>query len=200
MDRLPALTLVALLLALSSACRERPKPRETVERFNAVQADPQPTAKAEGFCDVMATGARARPFHYPELAAPAPPATSRPRWVNVWATWCKPCVEELPLLLRWQEQLAKDGAPFDLVLLSLDEDDDSIQRFRKQHPGVPPSQRIKDLARAERWVVTLGLEKASAIPIHVLVDARGRIRCARAGGVGRDHFSTVQAILAGGGD
>jgi thiol-disulfide isomerase/thioredoxin len=197
MDRLSALTLAALVVPLG-ACRDSARPRETAQRFNAVEAEPQPAAKIEGFCDVQGKGDKARIFGYPALASPAPAVDGRPRWVNVWATWCKPCVQELPLLVRWQAQLAKDGAPFELVLLSLDSDDDAVEHFRQQHPGTPPTLRIKDPAQAETWVATLGLDRASAIPIHAFVNRQGQIRCARTGGVSRDHLPTVQAILRGG--
>lgn len=38
--------------------------------------------------------------------------------LNVWATWCQPCVEEMPDLLRLQRELSKDG--FQLILISAD--------------------------------------------------------------------------------
>jgi thiol-disulfide isomerase/thioredoxin len=192
------LTILSLVLPLLAACREGSKPAQPVERVNYVQADPSPTSRTDGFCDVTASGDQARTFRYPELTTAAPASGGRPRWVNVWATWCKPCIEELPLLLGWQAQLDKAGAPFDLVLVSLDGDDEVIRRFRTQHPATPPSLRIKKPELAEAWVVTLGLDKAATIPIHVFVDRQGRIRCARTGSVGRDHLSTVQTLLAGG--
>jgi thiol-disulfide isomerase/thioredoxin len=193
MDRLSALTFLCLL-----ACQEPSRPRPAVERVNLVPADPNPAAKAAAFCDVLPAGDKARAFHYPELVGTPPTPGRRARWVNVWATWCKPCIEELPLLLRWQEQLTRSGAAFDLVLLSLDTDDDSVRRFHEQHPEVPPSLRVKDPDHADRWAATLGLDKGAAIPIHVFVDPRGRVRCARTGSVGRDHLPTVQALLSGG--
>ena len=33
------------------------------------------------------------------------------RWVNLWATWCTPCVEEMALLRQWRDGFARDGAP-----------------------------------------------------------------------------------------
>ena len=38
--------------------------------------------------------------------------------VNFWATWCLPCIRELPTLARLQAKLGGDG--FTVVLLSLD--------------------------------------------------------------------------------
>jgi len=39
--------------------------------------------------------------------------------LNFWATWCAPCVEEMP----WLDQLARDRAnqPFEVVAISLDQ-------------------------------------------------------------------------------
>ena len=33
----------------------------------------------------------------------------RPLLVNLWATWCKPCIEEMDLLGRWGKSLAAEG-------------------------------------------------------------------------------------------
>ena len=201
MDRLPALISALLVFGLA-ACQNASKPRPAIERVNSVQADPSQTPSADRFCEVTGASDNARSFRYPDLTAPAPASpragAGRPRWVNVWATWCKPCIEELPMLLRWQADLAKAGTPFDLVLLSLDDDEAAVKRFRDEHPGTPPSLRIKNPALAEAWAVTLGLDKGAAIPIHVFVDPRGHIRCARTGSLARDHFPAVRAILAGG--
>lgn len=38
--------------------------------------------------------------------------------VNLWATWCKPCVEEFPELLKARNEMKDDGV--ELVLISLD--------------------------------------------------------------------------------
>lgn len=38
--------------------------------------------------------------------------------LNLWATWCAPCVEEMPALDRLQARLGGDG--FEVVALSLD--------------------------------------------------------------------------------
>jgi len=50
--------------------------------------------------------------------------------VNFWATWCPPCLEELPSLNRFHDQLAGRGV---VVLgVSVDEDAGAYQNFLKK--------------------------------------------------------------------
>lgn len=39
--------------------------------------------------------------------------------VNVWATWCKPCLEEMPALVRLRSEYSRDD--LDLIILSADD-------------------------------------------------------------------------------
>src|SRR5215471_10199799 len=47
--------------------------------------------------------------------------------VNFWATWCKPCVVEIPSLERLVEQMK--GKPFQLLAVSVDDDWPTVRRF-----------------------------------------------------------------------
>jgi cytochrome c biogenesis protein CcmG, thiol:disulfide interchange protein DsbE len=49
--------------------------------------------------------------------------------LNLWATWCAPCVEELPSLLAMQRELP-DVA---VVAISLDQDDTTYRNFLVRH-------------------------------------------------------------------
>jgi thiol-disulfide isomerase/thioredoxin len=49
--------------------------------------------------------------------------------LNFWASWCAPCIEELPSL----EQLQQDLPQVQIVAVSTDEDATAYQRFLKQH-------------------------------------------------------------------
>jgi len=49
--------------------------------------------------------------------------------LNLWATWCAPCVEELPSLLALQKQMPQ----LVIVAVSRDEDPDAYHRFLVQH-------------------------------------------------------------------
>ena len=41
-------------------------------------------------------------------------------WVNLWATWCAPCVEEMELLGRWRDGFSRDGMQVGFELISID--------------------------------------------------------------------------------
>ncbi len=47
----------------------------------------------------------------------------KPVLINLWATWCEPCVAEMPSLAKLQQEYASQG----LVVIALSEDD-SLQR------------------------------------------------------------------------
>jgi thiol-disulfide isomerase/thioredoxin len=128
----------------------------------------------------------------PALATPAPTPSAHWRWVNVWATWCKPCVEEIPRLERWA---ARHAGTVDLVLVSADSSDAEIAKFRSAHPGLPATARVADPDGLPTWLPTIGLDAGATIPIHILVDPSGRTRCVRAGGVGDDDLVAADALL-----
>ena len=52
--------------------------------------------------------------------------------VNLWATWCPPCIEEMPLL----ERIQADFGPRGVIVLALAADDDPelVRAFIKEHP------------------------------------------------------------------
>ncbi len=50
--------------------------------------------------------------------------------VNFWATWCKPCEEEMPSMERLYRRLHKQG--FEIVAVSVDEDPSVVESFRER--------------------------------------------------------------------
>jgi peroxiredoxin len=68
--------------------------------------------------------------------------TDKYRMINVWATWCAPCVEEFPLLVSLSRQF--DMRNFELVTISMDapKDQAKAQAFL-QRQGAGVSKRIQ---------------------------------------------------------
>jgi thiol-disulfide isomerase/thioredoxin len=191
MDRLPALIVLAVL----GSCEESKSSEPPPSRVNAAKTTKAQGATTDAFCDVRAGADSAKPFAWPALAEAAPPAVSTWRWINVWATWCKPCVEEMPRLAKWKPKLEAAGKKIELQFVSVDESADDVATFRKAHPDTPASHRLADSKAQETWFTQLGLTGSPPIPIHVFVDPQQRVRCVRAGGVRDQDYAAVEKLL-----
>ena len=101
-----------------------------------------------------------------ELATIAP---GRPLLVNVWASWCGPCVEEMPELQRFARAQGSQGVQ--VVGLALDTPD-GVRGFLARVPvDYPILLETPGPADASVWLGnTRGL-----LPYSVLVGADGRV-------------------------
>jgi peroxiredoxin len=98
------------------------------------------------------------------VAALAKNTSNRLRLVNVWATWCAPCVAEFPALVSLSRRLS--NRDFELVTISMDEPkmQASAKKFLEKQHAVP-SARLKRLLAAE------GRETANFIYTEASSDA-----------------------------
>jgi thiol-disulfide isomerase/thioredoxin len=191
LDRLPALSLCALALL---GCDEPAKGAAAPGRVVAVSQAKQQANESE-LCDVLKPAASAPRFEFPALRAAAPAAGTGYRWINVWATWCPPCIEELPLLGRMRDQLREAGAKLDLLLLSVDDGPELVEKFALQHPEVRGTLQIKDRTTLEPWLAKIGLDSGATLPIHLFVDPAGKVRCARTGALRESDLGAVKKLL-----
>ena len=51
--------------------------------------------------------------------------------LNFWATWCPPCVDEMPSLVQMQQRLKDKGVT--VLAVSLDADEAAYHKFLKDH-------------------------------------------------------------------
>jgi cytochrome c biogenesis protein CcmG, thiol:disulfide interchange protein DsbE len=51
--------------------------------------------------------------------------------LNFWATWCAPCIEELPSLVEMQRRMKAKGVT--VLAISVDVDDNAYRRFVRDH-------------------------------------------------------------------
>lgn len=192
MDRLSA---VALVLALA-ACESKTAEQAPAGRVNAAKVEAKKGPTAEAFCDVYKPGDTGPTLTVPALVGGELSAAAGWRWINVWATWCKPCIEEMPRLLAWKDKLAAAGKTFDLQFVSVDESDEVLAAFREHFPNTPASRRLAKPDDQSAWYAALGLDGAPPIPIHLFVTPTGHVRCARAGGVREQDYAAIETVFA----
>ncbi|MEM6877725.1 MAG: TlpA disulfide reductase family protein [Bacteroidota bacterium] len=93
-------------------------------------------------------------------------ATEEPVLYNFWASWCGPCVKELPYF----ESLHDDAEQTEVkvVLVSLDFAEARLQTFLENRPLISEVIFLTDWSGAdEEWIPTVHPEWSGAIPITV---------------------------------
>lgn len=193
MDRLSTL----IMIAAAAGCGKPEPVGEPPARTEGAKVKPVQAASADAFCDLHAGDANGDAFHWPELAGGTAPAGGTSwRWVNVWATWCKPCIAEMPRITAAREKLAAAGKPVDVTFLSIDDSDAEVAEFRKAHPELGASSlRIAGNNQRVAWLRSLHLSDG-AIPINLFVSPANRLRCARAGEIREQDVPVVTQLLA----
>jgi thiol-disulfide isomerase/thioredoxin len=189
--------LLSLLLSTSCDDASATSPAPAVGgRVVAVAASGKQASESD-LCDVLKPGPDAPTFSFPPLDGAAPPQGSSYRWVNVWATWCPPCIEELPLITRWRDELNQAGTRIELLLMSVDADAAVIAPFQAKHPEVGGTLHVSDTKQLEGWLTSIGLDSGAPLPIHVIVDPQGKVRCARTGALRESDFPLLKKLLSG---
>jgi thiol-disulfide isomerase/thioredoxin len=135
----------------------------------------------------------AEPFMAPPLALPdlggnqVDLATRRGRvvLVNFWATWCPPCVEEIPSLNRLHERLAPRG--FEVLAVDVGETREQVQDFLRERPVTFPVLLDTTGESFKGW-------KAYAFPTSLLLDRQHRVRYAVYGAFAWDSPEVVEIV------
>ena len=133
-----------------------------------------------------------QPWVSHRMYAKLPPKTKGVA-VVVFATWCKPCVKGIKVLVHSQERLAKAG--ISVVLVNFGEDAETVEPW-KQTIGIPEDfTLILDEWGAE--AAKLGVKNPSArLPLTVITDQRGKVT-AIFGEEGDDYLSQVIRAASG---
>ena len=95
--------------------------------------------------------------------------------VNFWATWCPPCVAEMPELARFHKEYVPEKAAF--VSVSLDDPataDDAVARFHEQK-SLPFDVLVLNERNPDALTDVLKTELSGALPTTLVYDDTGRL-------------------------
>jgi thiol-disulfide isomerase/thioredoxin len=94
--------------------------------------------------------------------------------VNLWATWCGPCVAELPELVTMHRMYRKRD--FQLVTISIDEPDqkaDALKTLKEHH--VSAANYLSTIASRDTLAELLDKEWQGPIPYTLLIAPGGKV-------------------------
>lgn len=105
--------------------------------------------------------------------------------VQFWATYCPPCIKEMPSMMRLEQKLA--GKPFVILAVNMGETDKEVRDFLKKINVDFSILMDSDGKTLADW-------KVFVAPSTFLVDAKGNIRYTLQGGAEWDAPEYVQKI------
>jgi cytochrome c biogenesis protein CcmG, thiol:disulfide interchange protein DsbE len=91
--------------------------------------------------------------------------------LNFWATWCAPCIQEMPALI----QLHHDRPDLAILAVSIDEDENDYRRFlARRHVDLvtvrDPDQTAAKLYHTDGWPETYIIDRQGIIRRKIVGD------------------------------
>jgi peroxiredoxin len=107
--------------------------------------------------------------------------------LNFWATYCGPCIKEMPSMQRLSEKMA--GKPFTILAVDMAEEAADIEAFLAKHQIKVdfPLLLDPDGEVVEQWMI-------SAVPTTFILDRSGTIRYALYGGLEWDNDEVIATL------
>jgi thiol-disulfide isomerase/thioredoxin len=140
---------------------------------DAAVAAPQPASAGNAVDQLW----KATPPGASGTAQPLAAYKGKPVVVNFWASWCGPCVKEMPALSALQRDYQKKGITF--IGLGVDSEknvNDFLKKVPVDYPVYVTGFGGADLARS------FG-NNAGGLPFTVVIDAKGVVRSTKLGEV-----------------
>ena len=109
--------------------------------------------------------------------------------INFWATWCPPCLEEIPHFVRLQRQLGEQGLQF--IGVAIDEPD-KVRTFAQQNAINYPVM-IGQLDAIE--LSKSAGNTAGGLPYTLILDRSGRVVSQHSGGLTEEILRPIFAEL-----
>ena len=106
-------------------------------------------------------------------------------FLNIWATWCGPCVGEMPSIARLAANPQLKGKNIEFVCVSTDDAADTVVRFLRDKNWPMTVLRAQDLPP---------VYQTEGIPATFVISPAGRIVAAEVGAADWDRPETVSFL------
>ncbi len=107
--------------------------------------------------------------------------------VQFWATYCAPCIKEMPSVERLKAHLS--GKPFAILAVNMGEGESEVRDFLKK-------LKVDFTILMDGDAQAIGDWKVFVAPSTFIIDTQGKIRYTLQGGAEWDAPDLMQAILA----
>lgn len=125
------------------------------------------------------------------------------RVVNLWATWCKPCVEELPAFTDLAYQYSAEGRQVKFLLIAVEDTPEKVQAFlekkqyfqkkdTKNNPNTP--FYVLTERDANLWIPEIDPKWEGEIPATLLLMPKYQIRNFQAKQLTHNELETLIQI------
>ena len=105
--------------------------------------------------------------------------------VNFWATWCSPCLEEIPQFVRMQEKLGNQGLQFvGIAIDNVAKVREFAAKYHMNYPVLIGEMEAIELARAAG-------NELGGLPFTVVMDRQGRLIGTELGGLNEEKLTAL---------
>ncbi|MHB1561980.1 MAG: TlpA family protein disulfide reductase [Isosphaeraceae bacterium] len=106
-------------------------------------------------------------------------------FLNIWATWCPPCIREMPSIARLAEEPRLKGKPIAFVCVATDESSADLRAFLEGRSWSMSFFRAEDVP---------GPFYSQGIPVTFILAPDGRIAAAHEGGADWDSPEVIALL------
>lgn len=93
--------------------------------------------------------------------------------INFWATWCVPCVEELPYFIQADTTVTDSTFQFYFISMDRTKDASKVEKFLKKMP-LPGENFILDCSNINNFINDVDIKWQGGIPLTIVISPEGR--------------------------
>lgn len=113
--------------------------------------------------------------------------------INFWATWCRPCVKELPYFERLQAKYANQKVK--VILVAVEDWEKKVKLFVKKKK-IQTQVLLLDESKSDVWIPKVSKQWDGAIPVTLFINSKAGKRDFHQGDMTEAELNTkVKSIL-----